>query len=716
MPDAYQVMSDIPSWPLPSRQGLVNKPNIDASDANAATSEPTFKHTHHRRLCIRTDMATISPLPAVEVEVDDFAIHSKEAGTSPLHSRDQTFSSPAAPPLNIASPADGPDYSFSSNIYDDYAASRSTSAHEDEYTTEEDNLDHLPAPVVAHSTRSSISSFPGSILPDQRQQRLLTPTKSPNPLAHPDILHHGRSGSLSYKIRSPASRMRDSDRMVPVEREYASGFRNPSSVRAMQMRDEEPFDSDPETTPHHRRSGSRMSNFSRRSVNTSPTKRSFRSTPHKLPSPSKLKKEFPLVLLHCSLLPPTLALKTHITDEALMEEVLPAEYWRRWKILQDKVGEENEVRTRGVLIPHPRDDYDVLEERLLESLELERPRIRKGHYVAGTTDVDSGVGTESERDTENDSDVEGKAAVTNSKPPKCADCGKRVPKEVEVDRKWEVKVYAANGLMRAGAWAAAWSEMEKVDVEVSVWMPEAVRREVDARLKELGVFDHETVQHEHEDSFVETEEERREREIYGRPSQGQETIDGLSDAHARADIPADIESSHGIRPDQPQSDLQTLAFRYVRGAMQDRRNIFMTLLSVLVLFLALSKPSTTKQEAAPQATVSAIRESPMTMASVSTLTSTEVVTATVVMTTTVVMPPEATILLPSSLASSAAETFSATSTGPAEPTEIDENALELSSSSVNSDGVEETPLVAHEQPLVLEQMVEILAGDDAMLE
>lgn len=648
------------------------------------------------------------------MEVDDFALHSEEAGTSPLQSRDHTFSSPAAPSLSTALSPDVRDYSFSSIIYDDYAASRSTSAHEDEYTTEEDDLNHLPAPIAVQSTRSSISSFPGSVLHDQPQQRLLTPTKSQSPHAHPDILHHGRSGSLGYKIKSPTSRLRGSDRNNPVEHDYASGFRNPASVRAMQMRDEEPFDSDPEITPHHRRSGSRTSNFSRRSVNASPTKRSSRSTPHKLPSPSKLKKEFPLVLLHCSLLPPTLALKNHITDEALVEEVLPAEYWRRWKILQDKVGEENEVRTRGVLIPHPRDDYDVLEERLLESLELERPRIRRGHYMGGITDVDSGLGTESERDTENESDLEGRAAVNSSTPPKCADCGKHVPKEVELDSKWEVKVYAANGLMRAGAWAAAWSEMEKIDVEVSVWMPEVIRRNVDARLKELGVFDDATVQDEHGDSFVETEDERREREIYGRPSHGQETIDGLSDKHHRANPLEDIHPNHGIHSEQLQPDLQTLAISYVRGAVQDRRNIFMTLLTILVLFLALSKPPPTKEVTAPQATITAMPESPVTMTSVSILTSTEIVTATVVATTAAIMPSEVTTSLFDSTPSPTAdpeERPSNTLMEIAAPTSVDRSALETSSSTISSDEGEERPMIGQE-----EQVVQMLADDDTLLE
>lgn len=669
-------------------------------------------------------MAAISSLPSA-VGVEDFALHSEEAETSP-HSRNQTFSSPPAPPLSTALSPDVRDYSFSSNIYDDYAASRSTSAHEDDYATEEEELHLLHAPAVAQSTRSSISSFPGSVLPESRQPRFSTPTRSPHSHSHPDILHHGRSGSLGYKIRSPASRLRDVDRNIALEREYGSGFRNPSSVRAMQMRDEEAFDSESEVTPQHRRSGSRTSNFSRRSAHTSPTKRTSRSnhsTPHKVPSPSKLKKEFPLVLLHCTLLPPTLALKTHISDEALLEEVLPAEYLRRWKVLQDKVGEANEVRTRGVLIPHPRDDYDVLEERLLESLELERSRLRKGHYVGG--DVDSGVGTESEREAENESGTEGQSIKTIPKPPKCPDCGKRVSQETEIERKWEVKVFAANGLMRAGAWAAAWGEMEKVDVEVSVWMPEAIRREVGVRLTELGIFEEDTTHREHDGSFQETEEDRRQREIYGN---GQETINGLPEEPTTDTIEDHLRHRRNLQPKHlsQQPELQTLALNYVRGSMQDRRNIVMALLSILVLFLAMSKHESTKEMDKAQPLVQAKQETPVVMTSISTLTSIEVVTATVLATSTSIIVAE-----PSSVASSLAsmvdlstscsftieynQMAATTSSVLVEPSGNNEEFLSPSLPDTST-GEQNTTVAEHEEPALLEQVVEMFAGDDGILE
>ncbi|KAH0363742.1 hypothetical protein KCU89_g19010, partial [Aureobasidium melanogenum] len=50
---------------------------------------------------------------------------------------------------------------------------------------------------------------------------------------------------------------------------------------------------------------------------------------------------------------------------------------------------------------------------------------------------------------------------------------------VHVGDAWSVRVYAANGLMRAGAWAACWSEMERVDCEVRPCISEHISRRLD---------------------------------------------------------------------------------------------------------------------------------------------------------------------------------------------------------------------------------------------
>ena len=37
---------------------------------------------------------------------------------------------------------------------------------------------------------------------------------------------------------------------------------------------------------------------------------------------------------------------------------------------------------------------------------------------------------------------------------------------IEGRDRWELRVYAANGLMTSGAWRRVWGEMERIDVEV----------------------------------------------------------------------------------------------------------------------------------------------------------------------------------------------------------------------------------------------------------
>lgn len=167
--------------------------------------------------------------------------------------------------------------------------------------------------------------------------------------------------------------------------------------------------------------------------------------------PPESQKEYPLVLLHCTLLPPSLFLTCsdesihnhnyhhhHLhhrqPSETILKDVLPPSYWKRWKLLEDNVLASEFLRERGVLISHPHGAYDVLEERLLESLGLVL-----------------------------DTDADGVDADTSEM--------------------WNIRVYAANGLMGAGAWTAAWKEMEKVDVEIGMHLPVDIKREIERRMQ-----------------------------------------------------------------------------------------------------------------------------------------------------------------------------------------------------------------------------------------
>lgn len=254
------------------------------------------------------------------------------------------------------------------------------------------------------------------------------------------------------------------------QHQRASPFRHPSSVRAMQMDVTPPFSyspyiSSPRSLRHRASASSKHS--TPRSVHAK------RLTPA---AATKEKREYPLVLLHVTLLPIVLPYSLE-----LMTAVLPESIMENYNLLRDKVNET--TLERGILLAHPKEDYELLEERLLESLELRLPRILKCGHFHPPDDLDAGTAEESEDEVDeqevadkNDLDI-------------CNDCGRRI-RDGRMGcgsgvRRWNIKIYAANGLMRAGAWAAAWREMERVDVEIEPWIPEDLRRELEAKKEQI---------------------------------------------------------------------------------------------------------------------------------------------------------------------------------------------------------------------------------------
>ena len=387
-----------------------------------------------------------------------------------------------------------------------------------------------------------------------------------------------------------------------------SPFRNPSSVRAMQL----------ETTPppyltrrpsqqqqQHHKSGASSRNHTPRSVRSH---HSLMRSPSKLGPSKKIKKEYPLVLLHVTMLP----IVPQYSQE-LMESVLPGYIMENWKLLGERVTDT--VLERGILIPHPREDYDLLEERLLESLELKVPRILKcGHFHLGPDEEKNIVDTEEdeEYDSNNDLDI-------------CDDCGKRIRDGRHGSgtglRRWDIKIFAANGLMRAGAWGAAWNEMERVDVEIHPWIENDLRRELELRKEEEEeqrrlLTNHQSIPSPARDSRGDDGcsrmDEARMREIYGEEAQAY--LDGLarrgdeheneqnvpkhfpsssqqSPHHANPNSSSSPKEQHRRRPQpqhQNQVPLWTILRNYIYLASQDRRNIAILFLSALVLFLSFS--------------------------------------------------------------------------------------------------------------------------------
>lgn len=122
-------------------------------------------------------------------------------------------------------------------------------------------------------------------------------------------------------------------------------------------------------------------------------------------------RKAPLVLLHITLL------LLPGAEEIVLRHVTPTTF------------------ERGLLVEHPRGDYNLLEEMILDGLGL---------------DDENAPSEENASQKEEEPSWE-KALNVPSTPGK---------------RPWQLRVYASNGLMTPGAWKRVWSEMERIDVEI----------------------------------------------------------------------------------------------------------------------------------------------------------------------------------------------------------------------------------------------------------
>ena len=353
-------------------------------------------------------------------------------------------------------------------------------------------------------------------------------------------------------------------------------FRRPESVRRMQMSSPAPSERS------LRRSvlsppRSRTSRSARSSVKGSPRPQKWADE-----EPQQDKKDYPLVLLHLTLLPANL----HWSRQS-MEELLPADTLESLQLLKSKIS--STIHQRGILIPHPKDEYELLEERLLEALELKKERVtRCGHFRArestsSASSADSGVGSSVEGLDYGDS---------------CATCHhelKTVNSAVRAGgRKWSIKVFAANGLMRASAWTAAWADMESIDVEILPWIDEEVRKALDTRALQEAAEDF--ARHEEEArNMAEAEEVFRVEEA--RAWEASKGRNDQRDHNTQAEHIAPI--SHNAKPstrgvdDLPQVyrpkdiPLSLLLKNYVFLLAQDKRNVIIFGLAMLTLFVSL---------------------------------------------------------------------------------------------------------------------------------
>lgn len=423
----------------------------------------------------------------------------------------------------------------------------------------------LPEPLgkvdyMEHNSEDDEASLSGSAHHSPDEAVFDRPSRTSSPRTS-----HGSDDEISV-LESSYEPQDHASPFTPLK--TRSRFRNPSSVRAMQM----------DTTPPHLATPSSKQRHILYSPSRPGTPRSTRSHRSAMSSPSKLsptkkvKKEYPLVLLHVTLLPMPLSYSPEI-----LEAVLPPSILANWKVLQEKATDT--VLDRGILIAHPREDYDLLEERLLESLELKIPRILKcGHFHLSSEEEADIV---AESDTEDESDADD-ADI-------CFDCGRRIRdgrfgSAGTGSKRWDIKFFAGNGLMRAGAWSAAWREMEKVDVEIFPWMEEDMKRELELRREEDERARAEQAQAEREEEIGSLDDARL-REIYGHDAQA--FVDGFRD-----EIPAAASTPQRTSFTMPMErkddmPLWDLLREYVYHAAQDRRNLAILCLSIVVLFLSM---------------------------------------------------------------------------------------------------------------------------------
>jgi hypothetical protein len=358
----------------------------------------------------------------------------------------------------------------------------------------------------------------------------------------------------------------------------------------------------------------------------------------------------------------------------IMARIMPDWLVENYKLLEEKLQDIILMR-RGLLIPHPRDEYDLLEERILESLELRTPRLLPcGHFVppededdrededdvASVGDENTGRGSRMSGGTL----TEGSNTSANGDHSMCIDCHRELKKPGKGigagTRKWDIKIYAANGLMRSAAWQACWNDMERCDVEIHPWIPEEVRKTLERRAQEeqeadkrkqlytvelqrqiqeaaakTKILEEEANEKKRKEeaelqkSFEEAaaalqrsieekaaEKKRFEEDLQVKLNEAKEAVRLELEAKAAAESEAvaqrlralettikeqekaDADASH--RPRSDQIPLSTLLKNYVFLLLSDKRNFVILLLAVAVAYLAMGMRAARQQSPSSQ--------------------------------------------------------------------------------------------------------------------
>ncbi|KAK0937494.1 hypothetical protein LTR29_010932 [Friedmanniomyces endolithicus] len=376
-------------------------------------------------------------------------------------------------------------------------------------------------------------------------------------------------------------------------------FMRPESVRRMQMSSPPPFRSSPRQSSvlRHGSGRSRMGTSRSRGSPRSRRQASERNESYGGMMPDA---EFPLVLLHVTLLPVVLPWSSEAVQDLLPESVRAG-----LQLLRSKVTET--MLVRGLLIPHPGPEYEVLEERLLEGLELREERVtRCGHFrgEGGRDSAASAVSSDGDgSDSGLGSSVEGLVAdeevcLTCSSPVKTSRSGVGAGRQ-----KWSIRVYAANGLMRAPAWAAAWNEMESVDVEILPWIADETRQLLDERAEQEALVEAQREREAFEEERLRVLFEERaswaaaqtmKHSTQTSVAQPPPLSGSDPDSNPRNEAPSGLPPSKPTTADLPQVyrpsqiPLSVLLRNYIFLLARDRRNVAIFFLGLLALWFAIA--------------------------------------------------------------------------------------------------------------------------------
>ncbi|KAK4213636.1 hypothetical protein QBC37DRAFT_171006 [Rhypophila decipiens] len=345
------------------------------------------------------------------------------------------------------------------------------------------------------SARSSMASFDNNPPPAEEEDLTI---KSPSVQHDLDQADRHSVRSTNTNTRSPRVSgvsmisdlsQYDKEDFVPTSREARLPFRTPSAIRNIQMSSPTPsviHGVSPRSSKRCQNGGGGLPTISRLGSPTVTTTAQFSPKSRSTPTRLKPRREAPLVLLHVTVLPlrwmwgdilnclDALDGKTYgETKETFQASEQLRSLRDSWRELQDHVTDT--VLERGVLMPHPQDDFEVLEERFLDSLELplrRRARIMEcGHYLGPSNEF----GPDEEGFVEESEDE-----YAEEKRHWCNTCRNEIRYEdLGPGKVFRVKVYASNGLMRAGAWEACWKEMERVDIEVEPIVEMSVQNELE---------------------------------------------------------------------------------------------------------------------------------------------------------------------------------------------------------------------------------------------